>query len=92
MLPVKCLELTVIYSNLNFLEQASYVFPLKECKVWRSKIFIHFVDANLCACELVTNQPITQGYIVLACDLLRQAWHLVMTSRCVLKIFHWDVK
>lgn len=41
---------------------------------------MHFVDANLCVCELVTNQPVTQGYIVLACDHLHQGWYLVMTS------------
>lgn len=92
MIPVKYLKLIVFYINLNFLEQASYVFPLKESKVWRSKIFMHFVDANLCACELVTNQPVTQGYIVLTCDHLHQGWHLVMTSGCVLKIFNWAVK
>lgn len=26
---------------------------------------MHFVDANLCVCELVTNQLVTQGYIIL---------------------------
>lgn len=72
MIPAKCLELIVFYLNLNFVEQASYVFPLKESKVWRSKIFMHFVDANLCVYELVTNQPSPRG---------TSSWHVTISTK-----------